>query len=64
MKIYLAGYGHAIEKTPFVEYLSKNGWNVLFTYFSILKNRWNYVVKEKDKNENKPPTTDRCARQS
>jgi len=74
MKIYLAGEGHNIEKTPFVNYLISRGWNCLLNYSALSgtqttsKRRFNHIKKtktaEEKQHENKPPTTDRCARQS
>jgi len=65
MKIYLAGFGHQIEKTEFVKWLRKD-WNCLLSYYYLnnkppckidggMKNRFNYICKQKEKalDENK-----------
>jgi len=51
MKIYLAGEGHTIIKTPFVKYLIKNGWNLLLSHGfmsteTTSKKRFDYIIQQ------------------
>jgi len=54
LKIYLAGYGHQIEKTPFVKELEKD-WHCLLSYYFFspknvdkgMMNRFDYICKKK-----------------
>jgi hypothetical protein len=61
MKIYLAGYGHQIEKTSFVKRLEKH-WNCLLSYYFFspgnvdkgMKSRFEYIKGEKAKGCTRP----------
>ena len=61
MKIYLAGFGHQIEKTDFIKVLDKD-WNCLLSYYYLnnkkpckvdggMKKRYDYIINKKGENE-------------
>ena len=58
MKIYFAGDGHYIEKTPFIKYLIDRNFYCLLSYFKLKYEgntpssfRFNYIVNHKEINK-------------
>jgi hypothetical protein len=60
MKIYLAGFGHPVEKTDFVIGILEN-WNCLLSYYFLRKetrdvglyHRFNYIYTMKKKKQSR-----------